>query len=207
LEAALLGLPLYCIGKMEKDSVTAIDTKLLGEPELFRKINSQTQLFVRLFTEIGNAFPQQYLKTIHGKSKGIKVSKGNQLEELPYQVLDIIRDFDPKTGLNFRLLNWWGKGLYCFILYGSEAAKTHQQAIETLGEEFSVSLSPSKWDYAAILLQSKKERFDANLHLTSFDHCQIVQKIELIADYDQLKNRIINQIRQQLDIHAQYLPL
>jgi hypothetical protein len=192
---------------MEKDAGTGIDTKLLGDPELFRKINSQTQLFVRLFTEIGNAFPQEYLKTIHEGSKGVKVSKGNQLEDLPYQVLDIIRDFNPQTGLNFRLLNWWGKGLFCFILYGSETAIIQKQAIEKLSGEFSLSFSLKKWDYKEILSQNKNGEFNLKLHLEKFDHCQLLQKIELISDYDQLKNSIIKQIRQQLDIHAQLLPL
>lgn len=188
---------------MEDSPVNLIDITLLGDPALFKKINSQTQLFVRLFTEIGNTFPQEYLQEIHHGSMGVKVSKGNQLDSLPYQVLDIIRDFDPHSGLNLRLLNWWGKGIYCIILYGTDAALKYRNAIQALAEEYSLSQESSKWDYSKIIDNSTSGTFDINLHLANFKHCQIVKKLELMSNYNQLKLSLTNHILYLLDIHQQ----
>ncbi len=188
---------------MEDRPVTEIDLTLLGDPALFKKINSQTQLFVRLFTEIGNTFPQEYLQKIHLGSMGVKVSKGNQLDSLPYQVLDIIRDFDPHTGLNLRLLNWWGKGLYCIILYGSDAALKYSNAIQGLSEDYALSRESTKWDYAKIIGTSITGPFDLKWHVAHFKHCQIIKKIELVSDYNKLKLSITNHILHLMDIHQQ----
>ena len=134
---------------------------------------------------------------------GVKVSKGNQLDSLPYQVLDIIRDFDPHSGLNLRLLNWWGKGLYCIILYGDDTALKYQSAIQALGAEYSLSQESSKWDYSKIIANSITGTFDLDLHLASFKHCQIVRRLELVSDYKQLKLSLTNHIHHLLDIHQQ----
>src|SRR5690606_26208554 len=85
-------------------------------------------------------------------SRGIKLSKGNDLSGYPYQVLDLIRDFDTKNGLNIRVLNWFGHGLYLFVLFG----KNHPKAplIKLTGENWSFDLSSTPWEYSETLLNS-----------------------------------------------------
>lgn len=86
--------------------------------ELFEEIHEAKKVFLGVLESISNRIDLNDLKNIHPSHKGIKISKGNELEHCPYQVMDLIRDFDPESGLNIRLLHWWGKGMFLFILAG-----------------------------------------------------------------------------------------
>ncbi len=97
------------------------NTDLIKDKNLFKNIHHQREQFTTLFSEIANDFPQSVLEKYHSASKGCKVSQGWNLNLCPYQVLDIIRDFDSVQGLNIRILNWWGHGLYLILQIGKKA--------------------------------------------------------------------------------------
>src|SRR5690606_19496636 len=76
---------------------------------LFEEIHHLKSYFIRLFSDLANEISLDYLQVLHPQSQGIKISKGNELQHCPYQVLDLIRDFDIHMGLNIRVMNWWGR--------------------------------------------------------------------------------------------------
>src|SRR5690606_14720249 len=94
-----------------------------------------------------------YLQVLHPQSQGIKISKGNELQHCPYQVLDLIRDFDKHMGFNIRVMNWWGRGLFIFVFLGGNHANANPQGafvstLSSLGQSLTTTASP--WQYARI---------------------------------------------------------
>jgi hypothetical protein len=88
-----------------------IDIDLLKDKSIFDQIQVQKSIFIEIFTELANQYPQSKLTKFHSNARGVKVSHGINLDQYPYQVLDIFRDFDLNSGLNVRVLNWMGHGL------------------------------------------------------------------------------------------------
>lgn len=150
---------------MTEDKI--IDINLLKDKSTFDKIQEQKSVFIELLTEIANCYPQHKLVKIHPLSKGTKVSQGVNLDNCPYQVLDIFRDFDVKSGLNIRILNWWGHGLYVFFQFGREIAILNEDLIFERLLGFSTSTSADPFDYKTILMFNKsliKEEFENDLN-------------------------------------------
>lgn len=115
-----LGFSTYQMVKADGEIATLSKLlKLASERELFENISLAKKSFVALLSKIGNEFSNERLNHAHSNHKGIKISQGNELHHCPYQVLDIVRDFDPGFGLNIRILNWWGHGIYLFVFLGN----------------------------------------------------------------------------------------
>lgn len=129
-----------------------LDLDLWGDETLIRRQNQLKYQFWDLLGKVGDEFSQDFLHQIHPSSKGKKLAQGQDLGGLPYQVLDIIRDFDFDNGLNIRLLHWFGKGVFLFLLLGKQRYPKF---------DFSkIGLIPcqteSPFDYEEILDQDKK---------------------------------------------------
>ncbi|NVJ85305.1 MAG: hypothetical protein HWE15_03320 [Algoriphagus sp.] len=129
-----------------------IDLSLWKNEELIRRQNQLKYQFWDLLGKVGDEFSQEYLKKIHPDSKGKKLSQGQDLEGLPYQVLDLVRDFDFNTGLNIRILNWFGRGAFLFVLVGKE--NFPMLDLSSIG--FKKCLTESPWDYPKILSQDSE---------------------------------------------------
>lgn len=129
-----------------------LDLDLWLNRELIKRQNKLKSEFLFLLESIGNHFENEFLKSIHPQSKGKKVSKGNDLLGFPYQVLDLIRDFSPESGVNIRCLNWFGHGLYLFLILGNNNFHRNKALLES---GFSFSLSESPWDYPEMILEKK----------------------------------------------------
>ncbi len=150
--------------------------------KLFEKISAAKRLVVSIFSEVGNQLASINLKEVHATEKGIKISKGNELRQCPYQVLDIVRDFDMNKGLNIRILHWWGRGTYLFLFFG----KNHPALNKLLAkkrnlDEFSVCLT-DRWDYSEIIDHRRNRNVNSvnlNKHLQLFAHLQLVKPIPL----------------------------
>lgn len=84
----------------------------------FQQYKQQKSVIFRLFEELSNTFPKDFQKLYFNHSKGNKISQGYNLDGFPYQVLDLVRNFDRQNGFNIRILNWVGNGLYIFIYVG-----------------------------------------------------------------------------------------
>ncbi len=116
---ALPGLQHFSNGNMEVGA-HRLDLELWQNQELIRRQNRLKYQFWDLLGKVGDQFSQEDLLQIHPQSKGKKLSQGNDLMGLPYQVLDIYRDFDYVKGLNIRLLNWYGQGVFILVLLGKD---------------------------------------------------------------------------------------
>ena len=169
----------------------------------FEHFNQQTQLLTQVFTEVCNAFPQKRLQHFFPNAKGCKVSKGNQLDGFPYQVLDIIRDFDLQHGFNIRFLNWWGNGFYIFITYGSETAKYYQKIIPSHFEGYYLSKAISPYHYENVIKESEilsTENFSSEIRASN--HFQIWKKLNISEDLTVTRNSLEKMIQGILDIHT-----
>lgn len=128
-----------------------LDLELLENKDLFKKIKEQSDLIASLFSDLANEFPQKELKKFHQNSKGTKISKGYNLENKPYQVLDLVRDFDDQTGFNIRILNWWGNGLFIFIYYGCQTLLNKNWKGPKAAPGFIDCSQFSPWAYGEII--------------------------------------------------------
>ncbi|WP_154856924.1 hypothetical protein [Cyclobacterium xiamenense] len=158
------------------------------ERELFEKISAAKKLFVTIFSEVGNRVGSVDLTEIHAGQKGIKISKGNELQHCPYQVLDIIRDFDPESGLNIRVLHWWGRGLFLQLYLGRIHPFLRTSQVEKLTQyEFNLCKA-DRWNYQQIIDQDKMEPFEVQYlpeHLLHYSHLQLIKTLP-ITEPDQV---------------------
>ncbi|MCC5937212.1 MAG: hypothetical protein JJU34_08010 [Lunatimonas sp.] len=93
--------------------------QVAGQRQLFEEIHRFKVLYEQILSEVANRLmASEVAKGLPG-FRGCKVSKGNELERCPYQVLDVGRDFDSARGLNIRVLNWWGRGAFVFLFAGT----------------------------------------------------------------------------------------
>jgi hypothetical protein len=170
--------------------------------KLFEKISAAKRLIVRIFSDVGNQLAGANLREVHATEKGIKISKGNELQQCPYQVLDIIRDFDMDKGLNIRILHWWGRGMFLFLFFGKNhpSLKNFYAKKKNL-EEFSVCHS-DRWNYSEIIDHRKTRHVNSlNLdnHLQFFAHLQLVKPISL-GETEALAESILAEITALLSL-------
>lgn len=126
-----------------------IDLQLWLDHDLIKRQNRLKSAFLTLLEEVGNSFSNSLLQTYHLSARGVKISKGNDLLGCPYQVMDIIRDFDPEMGANIRLLNWFGHG--CYVIYHLPDTDGFIRQL-LLNKGFSFSITESPWDYPEMIL-------------------------------------------------------
>lgn len=177
-----------------------LDLNLLNNKSLFQKIKEQTDLIENLFVHLANDFPQSELLQHHPNSKGTKISKGYNLENAPYQVLDLLRDFDVNSGFNIRVLNWWGRGLYIFVFFGK---LTHQEkflTIRHLKNSYHNCNHPSPWAYEEIIANHRPNAvFRAEYDPRISDFFQIFKQVELSAEFSKTQLTLKKEIRFILD--------
>ena len=135
------------------DSQDPIDLHLWLDSDLVRRQNLLKKQFIGILEEVANVISNLELEKISQRSRGSKISKGNDLVGLPYQVLDLIRDFDSFDGVNIRLLNWFGNGFYITVLMGKNRESLSEQF---LAKGFSFGLSENKWDYPDLILNKNQ---------------------------------------------------
>lgn len=128
-----------------------LDLDLWLNKQIIPRQNKLKAKFWEILAEVGNSVNSKKLTQIHPKNRGAKLSRGNDLLGYPYQVLDLIRDFETQEGLNIRILNWFGHGIFIFILIGREHPKAPVQQLSE--NEWAFDLSSSPWDYPEIILQ------------------------------------------------------
>jgi hypothetical protein len=176
-------------------------TELLNNRLLFEEIHQLKATFINFFAELANDISLDYLLSVHDASQGVKISKGNELEHCPYQVLDIVRDFDKDGGFNIRILNWWGRGLFVMVFMG------HNNRQLSSGSSFVSSMqyhgyllakTSSPWDYKRMIDEGQLEvitsRHLLNLHLDRFKYLQLAKKMDYTADFHELKMRVKEQV-------------
>ncbi|GAB2608436.1 hypothetical protein [Belliella aquatica] len=180
--------------------VQKIDIDLLKDKSTFDKIQEQKSIFIGIFTEIANHYPQSKLSNFHSNARGVKVSQGINLDHCPYQVLDIFRDFDLKSGFNVRILNWMGHGLYIFLQFGREFAVTNEKLIFERLSEFYSGISTDPFDYKTII-KSKESLKKENLkdHLNKFSFLVLYKEIQYETSLNDQKEVLLENINLILD--------
>lgn len=138
-----------------EESNELLDLDLWQNSDLIRRQNFLKSQFIEILEEVANSIPSRDFEKISPRSRGSKISKGNDLLGLPYQVLDMIRDFNSLEGANIRMLNWFGKGFYVTILLGKNRANPTFPLLE---QGFHFGMSENKWDYPELILNNSQTR-------------------------------------------------
>jgi hypothetical protein len=175
-----------------------LDIKLIKDPKIFKHITEQKKIWIDLFSEVANYITSEKLKKIYAFEKGKKVSQGNQLESCPYQVLDLFRNFDSEKGLNLRILNWWGHGLFIVLFFGIETADLQKVNIKKLlkNKGYLLQNSNDPFDYKNLMIANESHHADGCDVLKQKKHLQLIKKIELELEYQQNLTKIISEIDQ-----------
>lgn len=165
----------------------------------FKKYYQQKNEVLRLFEEVSNSFPVENQKQYFTFTKGNKVSQGYNLDGFPYQVLDLVRDFDSQQGFNVRIMNWVGKGLFIFVYVGWDLTESFLENLSGSKDLPNAYLGIHPFRYSEIIRESKEtkktidqsnqedipvfwesidlqERFDENLNI-------LVDKINRAFEY------------------------
>ncbi len=173
----LLGLQLFCVGKMDSPQ-KSIDLDLWLNKELIQQQNQLKNQFQVILEGAGNSFSLDEFKKISPKSRGIKLTKGNDLLGFPYQVLDLIRDFDSDNGVNIRILNWFGNGLFITVRLG----KSRKNPVsEFLANGFSFGLSENQWDYPDLILSKNSTQSVAKIKEWKLGFYHWIKEFEAIT--------------------------
>src|SRR5690606_11664825 len=132
----------------------------------------------------------------------------------PYQVLDIIRDFDKEFGFNIRILNWWGRGLFIFVFFGRHNRKFFSDAgwfPEMQQQGYSLTNTSSPWDYKTIIdlgnMSPMVQESQVIIHIERHRHLQLVKKIAYTEDYLSLKRCLREQVLKILNLYSRYIQI
>ncbi len=98
-----------------------------------------------VYAPLQSVFPEAF-------QTGPKISKGEQLEHLPYLILDYPRFFSNETVFASRTLFWWGRGFYVIHhLKGLPAQRLLNKldnSIEELAKlDFRISINGFEWQH------------------------------------------------------------
>lgn len=174
-----------------------IDLKLWLNADLIQQQNLLKKQFSTVFEEVANSMALSELLEISSNSKGIKLSKGNDLLGFPYQVLDLIRDFDPDNGANIRILNWFGNGLFLTILLGKYRRNLIQ---EFLNLGFSYGLSENQWDYPDLILNNNISREVSDISNSKLGFNHWIREFEVTSEPTLLDEKLSYEIKKILGI-------
>ena len=169
-----------------------INLELWLDRKIIPRQNRLKAKFWNILSEVGNAIDLAYLLEIHSRSRGVKLSKGNDLLGFPYQVLDMIRDFDKEKGLNIRLLNWFGHGLFLFILIGKNHPKAPMNQLGSQNWKFDLAESP--WDYPEIILNDATRITPTENEVANSSFYQWHKPID-IKYPSEIKTRILDELK------------
>jgi hypothetical protein len=153
--------------------------------------------WIKILEEIGNSISNDELSLTHPSSRGKKISKGNDLLGYPYLVLDLIRDFNPEIGMNIRVLNWFGHGLYILVFVGKE---TTISSDGLLANGFEFGLTDNPWDFGTLILlrSTTSERV---VIMEPKDKFQVwIKKINHVSEINLLTNEILKEVKDVIQL-------
>ena len=101
-----------------------------------------------LFNSLGQKLSQLESQPAPFKNLPFKISKGENLEHMPYLVLDYPQLKDRDFKMVFRSLFWWGHHLSCQLIISKAAIHSEPTCINLAGMSKSRILSGSNlWNY------------------------------------------------------------
>lgn len=156
-----------------------LDLQLWQNEGLIRQQNFLKSQFLYILNEVAGQFLPQEFADISFRAAGTKISRGNDLNGLPYQVLDLIRDFDTLDGANIRLLNWFGVGFFMTVLLGKNRANPVQQLLEA---GFHYGLCENKWDYPDLIVNKNQTGDPLQIQASNPGFHQWVRPVSITTD-------------------------
>lgn len=170
-----------------------LDLDLWLDQEIVLRQNKLKAKFWKILGEVGNRIDPELLLKIHPASRGTKLSKGNDLLGYPYQVLDLVRDFNPTDGLNIRVLNWFGHGIYLFVLIGKNHPKAPIQQLNKHQWVFDQASTP--WDYPDILLDNSFTDSPSTQAFEDAKYFQWHKSIHISGDITAVETKIRDELK------------
>ncbi|WP_200979457.1 hypothetical protein [Echinicola sp. 20G] len=182
-----------------------INLKILNDESIFLEIHQLKNQFVNLFSQLANQITESELTAFDKHQIGTKISKGNELEHCPYQVLDLVRNFHKEEGFNIRFLNWWGHGLYVLVYFGAKNIPSSRVYDNYIQGNYQICQTGSPWDYKGIV-KSKRLTNDLDYkalpsHLSKMKHLQFIKKIDYKPDLKQLSAVLLKEWNSLKNFH------
>lgn len=174
-----------------------IDLDLWLNADLIRRQNLLKSQLTAVLEEIGNDIPAHGLIRVSPNSRGMKISKGNDLLGFPYQVLDLIRDFDPAEGVNIRLLNWFGNGFFITVLIGKKRINPIKQFLEM---DFSFGQSENQWDYPDLILTKNVTSDPDKISKSELEFHHWIKQIDPLPDPQTFVQYLSRQLKKIIGI-------
>ncbi|MCU0400324.1 MAG: hypothetical protein MUE75_04820 [Algoriphagus sp.] len=143
-----------------------LDLEFWLDKSIIERQNQLKSQFLQLLESVGNSISNEELSYFFTTSRGKKITKGNDLLGYPYQVLDLVRDFDKTSGCNIRLLNWFGHGFFILIFLG-KTTNIPSKGLVNLG--FQLGQADDPWDFGALILKKKVIRFPTESEILAID--------------------------------------
>lgn len=178
-------------------SLNSLDIELWLNKDLIQRQNLLKRQFVSVLENVQNSFPKVIWDQLSAKSKGTKISRGNDLVGFPYLVLDLIRDFDPLNGSNIRLLNWFGNGFFITVLLGSNRKNP---VLEFKNLEFSFGLSENQWDYPDLILNKNVTTDEKKITASKLGFYHWIKPIPVDPDPLVLRQNLCESLKKILGI-------
>jgi hypothetical protein len=175
----------------------SIDLDLWLNKALIQRQNQLKNQFQAILEGVGIFFSLTDFLKISPKSRGVKLTKGNDLLGYPYQVLDLIRDFDPDNGANIRILNWFGNGLYLTILLGKNRKNP---ASELLSNAYFFGLTENQWDYPDLVLNKNSTDSERQISQQKLGFYHWIKEIEPKESPIDLQQSLVNEIKKIIPI-------
>jgi hypothetical protein len=174
-----------------------MDLQLWLNEDLIRQQNFLKEQFIGIFQEVGNALFTYDLRDLSPKPISPKLSRGNELNGLPYLVLDVIRDFHPEDGANIRLLNWFGVGCFVTLLLGKNRTNPIS---DLLHEGFAFGLSANQWSYPDVILNGNHTIDVSVINDAEFGFYHWIKPLKVVAEPDENIETFTIQIKKILGI-------
>ncbi|MDI1322916.1 MAG: hypothetical protein PSV36_09215 [Algoriphagus sp.] len=174
-----------------------LDLNFWLDREFLQKHNRLKAEFWEILGTVGDSVSLEEISKTHPRPKGKKLSRGNDLLGFPYQVLDLIRDFDLSGGLNIRVLNWFGHGMFLFVLIGKKTFS--EPSLTFLENNFSLGLTSSPWDYPELILESNSTSSPSLNQLKDLAFFQWFKPIPIPSDKDLIVGLLSTEIKKVVD--------
>lgn len=178
-----------------------LDLNCWLDREFLLKHNRLKAEFWEILGIVADSVSLEEISKSHPRPKGKKLSRGNDLLGFPYQVLDLIRDFDLSGGLNIRVLNWFGHGMFLFVLIGKNTFSEPPTIF--LENEFSLGLATSPWDYPELILESNSTSSPSLEQLGELAFFQWFKPISISPEKDQIVSQLTSEIKKVIDSLSQ----
>lgn len=123
---------------------------ILSDRETLLKQSALKQTLIHSLHQLADSYEARW-KSLHLPSKHRKVTHGENLQGLPWHLLDFPTQISKESILTMRTLIWWGKSVNSYFLLSGKALATHQQLYERLDplcdRDYALFLQKDPWTH------------------------------------------------------------